>query len=534
MKGIAKKTMRSVLAVLALGLTGVGNAQDNEMAMRWWNTLNGAQMVAALHGDDAMPEQEMAAKMMYADLDSATQALVDAAAEEIYGDGGFTSVGQWWETLDCRLMRIAAGDGNMADPSSAYCAHYPGSGAAKILSDEATMWVDTVGKALLGRSTVGTYPLYVAAMRWWNTLDGAQMVAALHGDSATPEQEMAAKMMYADLDDATKALVDAAAAAIYGDGDFTSVGQWWETLDCRLMRIAAGDGNMADPSSAYCAHYPGSGAAKILSDEATMWVDTVGMALLGRTNPGLFPAERAIVPLFPAVSDSSVHEGVVRIINHSMTDADVHVHAFDDAGTRYGPVEISVGVDTVLHFNSSDLVSGNAEKGLMEGIGEDAMGYLRLSLRSASDIEGLAYLRDGSMNLNSIHDLVPDTDAGHRVAFFNPASNMTMVSMLRIVNVGDAMAEIRIEGKDDGGACSEDPVELKLAPGAARMLSSQALESGEGEGLSGALGDGMGKWRLLVSADEPIAVMSLVHNRSNGALANVSTTTAAPSVAGCE
>ena len=32
------------------------------------------------------------------------------------------------------------------------------------------------------------------------------------------------------------------------------------------MRVAAGDGTTVDPSSSYCAHYPGSGATKILGD----------------------------------------------------------------------------------------------------------------------------------------------------------------------------------------------------------------------------------------------------------------------------
>ncbi|MDE0228217.1 MAG: hypothetical protein OXJ62_05105 [Spirochaetaceae bacterium] len=127
------------------------------------------------------------------------------------------------------------------------------------------------------------------AMRWWNVLSAEQMVAALYGDQATPDQATAAKKMYAQLDDATKAKVNSAAAEIYGDGGYTSVGQWWETLDCRLMRIAAGDGNTHDPTSPYCAHYPGSGAAKILSADAKAHVDMVGIALLGRSDPGVYP-----------------------------------------------------------------------------------------------------------------------------------------------------------------------------------------------------------------------------------------------------
>ena len=126
------------------------------------------------------------------------------------------------------------------------------------------------------------------AKRWWNVLTPEQMVAALYGDQATPAQADAARKMYAQLDDATKAKVNSAATEIYGVGGFTSVGEWWETLDCRKMRIAAGDGNTADPTSPFCAHYPGSGATKILDADAKEHVDNVGMALLGRSDPGVY------------------------------------------------------------------------------------------------------------------------------------------------------------------------------------------------------------------------------------------------------
>lgn len=126
------------------------------------------------------------------------------------------------------------------------------------------------------------------AVRWWNTLTPEEMVAALHGDMATEDQAAAAKKMHADLDFPTTYLVDLAATKINGHLSFDSVGAWWESLNCQLMRIAAGDGNTADPMSPYCAHYPGSGHEKILSADALAHVNKVGMALLGRTDPGMY------------------------------------------------------------------------------------------------------------------------------------------------------------------------------------------------------------------------------------------------------
>ena len=130
------------------------------------------------------------------------------------------------------------------------------------------------------------------AMAWWNSLNAEQMVAALYGDTATPAEAAAAKMMYADLDPDTRMRVDLSAVLINGHVNYDSVGAWWESLNCREMRVAAGDGNTTDSMSPYCRHYPGSDfpPEKILSDDALAHVNRVGMALLGRTDPGTYPA----------------------------------------------------------------------------------------------------------------------------------------------------------------------------------------------------------------------------------------------------
>ena len=279
-------------SVLVLsGCYSAVSTADLPYAMYWWNSLNGDQMVAALYGDSATGGQDVAARKMYADLDEVTKARVDLAATQINGHRNFRTVGEWWESLNCEEMNIATGYGNTHNPASPYCAHYPNTGAAKILGKAALAHVNHVGGALLGAGTPMTHP--AAAERWWNALDGPQMVAALYGDMATMEQAAAAKEMYMYLDAATLTKVNLAADEINGYMSFSSVGEWWESLDCRKMRIAAGDGNVADPMSAYCAHYPGSDfpPEKILGDSARYHVDMVGMALLGRDDPGMYSPE---------------------------------------------------------------------------------------------------------------------------------------------------------------------------------------------------------------------------------------------------
>ena len=294
----------ALLVTLPFGLPGQARGQtedppaettpDNEAAMRWWDALDPEQRLAALHGDDEPTPEQTAAENPYADLDMATKGLVNDAANAINGNVEFASVGAWWQSLDCRLKRVAAGDGNTEDADSPYCDYYPGSGRTPLLGAEEKTRVDTVGLALLGRMDLGVYPSDIAvAMRWWNALDAAQRVAALHGDAATlePGQRAAAERMYGDLDPETKWLVHRTTAGIVGATRFSSVGAWWESLNCRQKRVATGDGNTDDPNRPYCAHYPGSGVAPLLGAAEKDHVDTVGQALLGLMDPGVYPPD---------------------------------------------------------------------------------------------------------------------------------------------------------------------------------------------------------------------------------------------------
>ena len=241
------------------------------------------------------------------------------------------------------------------------------------------------------------------------------------------------------------------------------------------------------------------------------------------TNVSTAPASGAQVhhvPLLPPASHPH-RDGVVRVINRSAQGGEVAIAAFDDAGVEYGPLTLRIGANTAVHFNSADLEAGNPDKGLESraGAGEGAW---RLELASALDLEVLPYARArGGGALASLHEVVPEDEAGHRVVFFNPASNRGRVSWLRLINPGEDEAAVRISGVDDAGEAGESAVELTLAAGESRSLSARVLESGEGEGLAGALGDGAGKWRLRVTADHPIRVMSLLSSGPH--LTNVST-----------
>ena len=239
---------------------------------------------------------------------------------------------------------------------------------------------------------------------------------------------------------------------------------------------------------------------------------------LGVPVPGVAASSHDLA-LFP--SASSPHwEGFARIINHSDEPGVVHIVGIDDTGSESGPIELRLEARATAHFSSGDLERGNAQKGLSDGLGAGE-GDWRLRLQSDLDIEALSYIRTGDGFVTPMHQRAPAQGSRHHVRFFNPGSNHSQVSRLRLINPTEADVEVTITGRDDEGESAPGgEVRLTLGAGQARTLTAQALESG-GEDLAGSLGDGAGKWQLFVSAAAPIEVMSLLASPT-GHLANLS------------
>ena len=237
------------------------------------------------------------------------------------------------------------------------------------------------------------------------------------------------------------------------------------------------------------------------------------------------------VPLFPAAGDSSNRQGFLRVINHSDIEGEVHVTAFDDGGTEHGPVTLSLEARQVVHINSDDLESGNNRKGLTGSTGTGE-GDWRLELTSDLDIEVLAYTRirpsgDGANDdvagfLTAMHDVAPYANNRHRIAVFNPGSNANQVSSLRLVNPGDEASTATIMGIDDRGRSPGSEIRTTIPARAAMTFSAAELEAAQDTHV-GALGNGAGKWRLVVESDRPIFAMSLMESAA-GLLTNLSTT----------
>ena len=232
--------------------------------------------------------------------------------------------------------------------------------------------------------------------------------------------------------------------------------------------------------------------------------------------------------LFPAAADASGRQGFARVVNRSAAAGEVRVVAHDDAGTRRGPAVLSIGAAETKHFNSQDLETGNAAKGLANGIGSGE-GNWRLALSSGLDIEVFAYQRTADGFLTAMHDVAPTAVSGaRRVVVFNPGSNPNQVSWLRLVNTTAEEVPVWIRGIDDLGDSPGSGVRLTLLRRSSRTLNALELERGEASGVEGELGDGADKWRLLVDAPDGVVALSLLSSPT-GHLTNLST--APPSAA---
>ena len=237
------------------------------------------------------------------------------------------------------------------------------------------------------------------------------------------------------------------------------------------------------------------------------------------------PDESTIrVPLFLAAAalERDGRQGFVRVVNHSDRSGNVEITATDDAGTSPAALTLTLDPHETQPLNSQDLEGGNADKGLSGGTGAGS-GDWRLRFESELEIEVGAYVRSTDGFLSAMHDFVALdglTDSRY-VTIFNPASNVNQRSRLRLINPDPENAvDLTITGRDDAGTAGQSTVGLQLAAGSVRTLSAGDLENG-GEGLTGALGDGRGKWRLFVESTGEVLVVNLLDSVT-GDLTNLS------------
>ncbi len=217
-------------------------------------------------------------------------------------------------------------------------------------------------------------------------------------------------------------------------------------------------------------------------------------------------AETYRVPLF--VTDTNFGQtGVLRLHNRSDESGEVLVYVVDNAGARSDSVSLSLAANAAVELDAAEL---NAR-----GLGA-INGHVRLEVTTTLDVDVLAYLRSADGSFSALHGRVRGSSAGgvndYRVPFFGAARDATRAGRLRITNASDTPAAVMIEGIDDNGAAAVDGVvEIGLTAGATRVLSAQELEAGA-DGIAGQFGAGAGEWRLKVTSDQPLGVVSYIES----------------------
>lgn len=224
-------------------------------------------------------------------------------------------------------------------------------------------------------------------------------------------------------------------------------------------------------------------------------------------------------------ASNTEQQSLVRIINDTDQAGSVVVSANDDQGTRPINQFISFGIGPFESklLTAADLENGNVAKGLTGGFGT-GVGRWQVTVSSDLDlkVQNLILTSNGFLtNLSAVAPKPSRFEAN--VLIFNPASNTQQRSRLRVVNKSEDAGSILISAFDDAGQpAAGGTAIIDIGAHAVVELTAQDLEQGNSAvGLVGALGDGEGKWRLLLSADVDIEAQSLLETPS-GFLTNLS------------
>ena len=290
---------------------------------------------------------------------------------------------------------------------------------------------------------------------------------------------------------------------------------------------------------------PGKGIKGSICNGAGKWQLTArsskDIQMMGfiRTKNGFLTGLTDIVPVekgsnivyFANPASTSQQQTFLRIVNNSPRAGTVVITAIDNLGTAaLETVSFDLVANSSKQMTSKDLEDGNIAKGLTGKL-RDGTGKWRLSISSSLDLSAQSLIRTPDGFLTNLSALVtPNKNGDSTLSFFNPASNETQQSYMRLINSSPEISSVTISAVDDAGQISPNgDVSLTLGSGQSVDLSATDLEQGNADlQLIGSLGVGTGRWRLDVSSEPKIKVMSYVRT-STGFLTNMSTVVGAAS-----
>ena len=207
----------------------------------------------------------------------------------------------------------------------------------------------------------------------------------------------------------------------------------------------------------------------------------------------------------------------LRLINPGEEAATVSISGVDDQGdSPESEVTTTIPAGAARTYTAAGLESGG--EGLEGALG-DGTGKWRLTVESSQPLVAMSLLTDPMGYLTNL-STTPGNEAGG-VQFMPSASDtLGRQGFVRVVNRSAETGEVRIDAFDDEGG-SYGPVVLSIDSGAVVHFNSDDLEDGNAaKGLSSGVGPGEGAWRVELSSELDIEVLSYVRT-SDGFLTSM-------------
>ena len=216
------------------------------------------------------------------------------------------------------------------------------------------------------------------------------------------------------------------------------------------------------------------------------------------------------VPLFNPASDWD-RESRLRLINPGVEAAEVAIAGIDSLGNAPGTgVSVTVPAGASLTYTAAELESGRTA-GLRGSLG-DGTGDWQLLVESEQPLTVMNLLSSPTGHLTNLSTApLNESQSVHGVPLFPAASDPSgNRGLVRVINRTGTAGEVRIEAFDDT-RWDYAPLMLSIGAGETVNFDSNDLEQGNlAKGLIGSTGPGQGDWRLELTSDLDIEVLSYV------------------------
>ena len=244
--------------------------------------------------------------------------------------------------------------------------------------------------------------------------------------------------------------------------------------------------------------------------EALSFVRTWDGSLMPMHDVVASEGTRHRVPIFHPASQWD-QESRLRLINPGQVPAEVSIAGIDSHGLSPGTgVSVKIPAGASLTYTAAELETGRGA-GLSGTLGDGA-GAWRLVVDSAQPLQVMNLLSSPTGHLSNLSTVPSNGTPGVYSVPLLPASSdpSGRQGLVRVINRTDTPGEVHIRAFDDT-QWDHAPLVLSLGAGEAVQFDSNDLEQGNpGRGLAGGTGPGEGDWRLELSSELDIEVLSYV------------------------